>query len=164
MVASVTKVLSAVLLLETGCATAGPAPAGQDGLASPTGAEPEVRLLDGSLARWSSLLAAQGETLVVFATLWCEICRRERPTVEAWARAHQGSQRSIYVFSGGELPTAVDQIRALHLDTTALTVVVDADGRLADHYAVEATPTLLLLGAQGRVLSVQHRFKALNLN
>ena len=136
--------------------------------ALPAGPAPDVRLLEGSTVSWSSLLEkrqdGQGTTLVVFATLWCDICRRERPAVEAWASAHRESHRTLYVFSGGELPSALEQIRALHLDTTALTIIVDADGRLADHYGVRSTPTLLVLGAQGRVLSTSHRFATLDLN
>jgi len=151
------KAFGALILLSLSCATAHLQPA-------PAETEPEVRLLDGNSVRWSSLLGSEGGTLVVFATLWCEICRRERPKVEAWARAHQPSRRTVYVFSGGELPQAIDQIRALQLDTSALTVVVDAEGRLADHYAVQTTPTLLLLGAQGQVLSTQHRFDAIGRN
>jgi thiol-disulfide isomerase/thioredoxin len=148
------KTSLALLLLSLSCATVPPRPA-------PAGAELEAKLLDGASVPWSSLLGSGGGTLVVFATLWCEICRRERPQVEAWARAHQASERTVYVFSGGDPNTALDQIRALHLDTQALTVVVDEDGRLADHYAVQTTPTLLLLGEQGRVLSTHHRVDAI---
>lgn len=155
MVGSRTASLS-LLLLGLSCATAHSQPA----VPSQAETEPEVRLLDGTRVPWSSLLESQGGTLVVFATLWCEVCRRERPAVEAWARAQHELRRTVYVFSGGELAKATDQIRALHLDTSALTVVVDADGRLADHYAVQTTPTLLWLGTQGQVLSTHHRFAA----
>jgi thiol-disulfide isomerase/thioredoxin len=144
-------------LLSLGCATAGRTPAAP--------AEPaEVRLLDGSQVSWPSLLATSGDTLVVFATPWCEICRRERPEVQDWARANRERIKTIYVFSGGKLPGVVDEIRSYHLDTDALTVVVDNDGRLADRYAIQATPTLLVLGPQGLVLSTQHRFEPKNLN
>jgi thiol-disulfide isomerase/thioredoxin len=156
MVSLAKGALSTALLLGLSCATVVRTPSG--------GPEPEVRLLDGSVVSWPSLLAPQGPTLVVFATLWCDICRRERPQVEAWARAHREPRRTVYVFSGGELPAAVQQIRTLGLDSTALTVVVDADGRLADYYAVETTPTLLVLGAQGRVLATSHRFKSVDLD
>ena len=151
------KASAALLLLAASCATVRAQPATVE-------AEPEVRLLDGTTVPWSSLFTPQGDTLVVFATLWCDVCRKERPAVEAWARAHRESRRTVYVFSGGELAKATDQIRALHLDTGALIVVVDADGRLADHYAVQTTPTLLVLGPQGQVLSTHHRFAAVERN
>jgi thiol-disulfide isomerase/thioredoxin len=109
------------------------------------------------------LLAGQERKLVVFATVWCEVCRRERPAVEAWARTHRPALRTIYVFSGGEPSRAAEQIRAMHVDTGALTVVVDADGRLADRYGVQSTPTLLLVGRDGRALSTQHRFASVDL-
>jgi thiol-disulfide isomerase/thioredoxin len=132
--------------------------------ARPEASDLEVPLLDGTIAPWSSVVGDQGTTVVVFATLWCEICRRERPAVESWARSHKPSHRTVYVFSGGQLADATAQIQSLHLDTSSLTVVVDADGKLADHYGVESTPTLLVLGAQGQVLSTFHRFDALELN
>lgn len=153
MVAARTRTWTASLCLAASCAGAPVAPG------SPA---PEVLLLDGSRVPWPSLLGPRDATLVVFATLWCEVCRRERPAVTAWARAHQGSHRTVYVFSGSELPGAVEQIRALHLDP-ALTVVVDSDGRLADRYAVQSTPTLLVIGADGRVLATAHRFEAVHL-
>jgi thiol-disulfide isomerase/thioredoxin len=144
------------LLLTLSCASSAPAPV--------TSSAPEVRLLDGRRVAWPTLLDSQGSTLVVFATLWCQICRRELPEVQAWARAHREPKRTVYVFSGGEMPGVVDQIRALKLDETALTVVVDADGHLADYYRVQSTPTLLMLTVEGRVLSTQHRFKSLDLD
>jgi thiol-disulfide isomerase/thioredoxin len=156
MVTTLKKVLPAMLLVCVSCATTPHSPA--------VDSAPEVRLLDGTVVAWPSLLASQGNTLVVFATLWCEICRRERPEVQAWAQAHSEPKRTVYVFSGGTLPEVAEQIRALHLDTNALTVVVDVDGRLADHYAVHSTPTLFLLGAEGRVLSRRRRFESLDLN
>ncbi|HUB08904.1 MAG TPA: TlpA disulfide reductase family protein [Myxococcales bacterium] len=147
MVRLTTPLLAAWLALGLGCASVRLAPAG---------APPDVRLLGGRVVPWASLLAPQGTTLVVFATLWCEICRRERPAVQAWARAHP--HRTVYVFSGGEPAQAAQEIRGLHLDPSALTVVVDADGRLADHFGVEATPTLLLLDPSGHVIATSHRF------
>jgi thiol-disulfide isomerase/thioredoxin len=157
MVGSAKKVLSALLLLGSSCATTTPK--------QMPGPVPEVLLLDGSTVPWQTLLAPQDTTtLVVFATPWCEICRQERPKVEAWARAHRPPKRTVYVFSGGELPGVMDQVRAYQLDSTALTVVIDADGRLADHYAVQFTPTLLVVGAEGRVLSTYHRFGEVHLD
>jgi len=156
MVAPAKRAVSGLLLLGLSCASVPPAP--------PAAAAPEVRLLDDRVVPFPSLLAAQGNTLVVFATPWCEICRQERPDVEAWARSHCDPKRTVYVFSGGQLPGVTEEIRALKLDTNALTVVVDADGRLADYYAVQATPTLFVIGAQGRVLSSRRRFSSSDLD
>ncbi len=150
------KALGALLVIGLGCASVGHQPS--------TTAVPDVRLLDGSVVSWSSLLVTQGDTVVVFATPWCEICRRERPEVEAWAKAHPDPKRTVYVFSGGELPGVAEQIRALHMDDTGLTIVLDPDGKLADHYAVQSTPTVFVLGPEGHVLSTQHRFKAIKLD
>jgi thiol-disulfide isomerase/thioredoxin len=161
MVAPRKRLATTVALLSCaslGCATA----AAISGQASSIDAPLTVQLLDGSTLAWPSLLASQDTTLVVFATLWCEICRKERPAVEAWARVHR-SARTVYVFSGSALPQVAALATARAVDTAALTVIVDADGKLADRYAVQATPTLLLLGSDGRVLATQHRFAALDL-
>jgi hypothetical protein len=79
-------------LLSLGCATTHSMP--------PPVSELKVRLLDGQVVSWPSLWAPDGTTVVVFATVWCEICRHERPEVEAWARAHREPKRTVYVFSG----------------------------------------------------------------
>jgi thiol-disulfide isomerase/thioredoxin len=148
-------VVAALALSGAGCATARSV-SGSDRV-------DQVQLLDGPRVAWASALDPEKPTLVVFATLWCEVCRQERPAVQAWARAHQGQVRTLYVFSGGELPGVVAQIRAVGLDPSALTVVVDADGSLADRHGVEATPTLVLLGPGGGRLAVWHRIEAVQL-
>jgi thiol-disulfide isomerase/thioredoxin len=142
------------MVLGLSCATTSPKPS--------VDASPDVMLLDGTNVAFPSLLAGDGNTLLVFATPWCDICRHERPQVVAWAQAHRDPKRTVYVFSGGQLPGVVDQIRALNLDTSALTVVIDANGRLADHFDVKSTPTLFVLGAQGRVLSSTNRFETVH--
>jgi thiol-disulfide isomerase/thioredoxin len=122
----------------------------------------EVLLLDGSRVAWTSLLERE-PTLAVFATPWCEVCRAERPAVQAWARSHRDQVRTLYVFSGGELPGALEKARGLGLDPGALVVVVDSDGAIADRHGVQATPTLLLLGRGGEVRATHHRLAEVQL-
>lgn len=146
-------------LLLLAWALGGCAAAPRGAVASPEG---EVLLADGSRSSWATLLQP-GPTLAVFATPWCEVCRAERPAVVAWAEAHRGRARTLYVFSGGELPGALAQARALGLHRPELLVVVDADGTLADRFGVQATPTLLVLDAGGAVRSTHHRIAEVRL-
>jgi thiol-disulfide isomerase/thioredoxin len=117
-----------------------------------------VVLLDGRGVGWEELLAARDTTLAVFATTWCEVCRREQPAVEAWARAH-AAVTVVYVFSGDDLPTVLAVAARRQLGAGAVTVVVDADGRVADRYGITVTPTLLVLDRAGAEHAVHHRLE-----
>ena len=101
-------------------------------------------------------LGGDRPTLLVFATVWCDVCRRERLDVERWARDHP-THRVYYVLSGSSEPAVAEFVRAQGFDTEVLTVVSDPDGRIAERYRVVSTPTLLLYGAGGALTGRYHR-------
>lgn len=88
-------------------------------------------------------------TLLVFMTLWCEVCRREQPEVLTWAASNAATTRVVYVVSGSVEPKVREMARARGLLGAGLEVVVDEVGSVADRYGVEGTPTLILLGEGG---------------
>jgi cytochrome c biogenesis protein CcmG, thiol:disulfide interchange protein DsbE len=123
----------------------------------------ELRLTrpDGAVVTWNALRASKRPALIAFATTWCEACRKERPALVRWARDHHERLDTLYLFSGdddGEGALA-RQVRALQLDTSALTVLLDERGEVADAFKVTATPTLVMLDAEGRVTSTHHRLE-----
>jgi thiamine biosynthesis lipoprotein len=117
-------------------------------------------LLDGAQAGWQALLHPTGTTLVVFATLWCEACKREQPEVRRWAAEHpEGGV--LYVISG----SPADRVRAFvaerDLGAPNLQVVVDEDGQVAEAFAVSATPSLFLCQRNASCTGPQHAMDAL---
>jgi len=142
-----------LMTLVVGCA---PRP-----LRPPAPVELSLTRPDGTVVAWNALRASRRPALVVFATTWCEACRKERPALIRWAGDHHERLDTLYLFSGdddGE-GTLARQVRALHLDTTAVTVLLDERGEVADAFKVTATPTLVMLDGEGRVTSTHHRLE-----
>lgn len=123
------------------CATPAPAPR--------AGPEAPLELLDPPARPLSALLGAGGPTLVVFATVWCEPCKREWPEVRAWVEADP-ARRVVYVVSGSDRARVEALAAERGLRRERVTVVVDEDGGLARAYDVHATPTLYEHGDAGR--------------
>lgn len=115
-----------------------------------------ARSLAGAPITWDQATASPREKLVVFMTLWCGPCKAEQPAVEAWARAHATSHDTLLVVSGSPLKDDQQMARDRHLAVDDLAVWVDSEGFVAAHYGVEATPTLLWLATDGRVLATWH--------
>jgi thiol-disulfide isomerase/thioredoxin len=144
-----------LLALLLGCAPRVPVPSVDSAL--------RLERPSGEAVGWSALRATRRPALLAFATVWCGACREERPALTRWAQAHRAQLDTLYVFSGdseGEGGLA-QQVRALEFDTGAFTVLLDAHGELADAFGVSVTPTLLMLEADGRVLSTHHRVETL---
>ncbi len=152
--ATVAATIVAISLVISGCSAPWTA-------LGPTGARPtpavRARTLDGAPATWDQATAGPREKLVVFMTLWCAPCKAEQPAVEAWARAHAATHDTLLVVSGSPLHDVQRMARDRRLAVDDLAVWVDSDGAVAAHYGVEATPTLLRLAPDGRVLGTWHR-------
>jgi thiol-disulfide isomerase/thioredoxin len=138
-----------LLALLWGCSPRLPAP----------GVGPALTLVrpSGEAVDWSALRAARRPALLAFATVWCEACRAERPALTTWATAHRDRLDTLYVFSGQSEGEGGLAPSVLQLDSSALTVLLDPRGDFADAFGVRVTPTLLVLDADGRVLSTHHR-------
>ncbi|MFO0750843.1 MAG: TlpA disulfide reductase family protein [Myxococcota bacterium] len=104
---------------------------------------------DGA-AVFDQVLASEPRTLAVFTTAWCDVCARESPALVAWARAHREKTRVVVVISGSSAAEAQRVAAKRALDPAAVEVVVDATGALADRYAVQATPTLIVFSGATR--------------
>lgn len=141
----VTALLSALALAAAGCASTPPLP-----VAGEAAAPLPAATLDGAAFDLGARLRELPSSLLVFATPWCHVCRRDDPRVAAWARANAPHTRTFLVVSGASVPEVRRTVEAWGVDTAALEVVVDEPGRVADRFAVEATPTLVALEAGTR--------------
>lgn len=102
----------------------------------------EARPLGASPIPFQELVAEDEATLVVFATVWCGVCISELPALSAWSRAHP-EVPVLYVLSGTEAARTNDHCDKYNLDFP--TVLVDADGEVADRFHVHGTPSIFLL-------------------
>ena len=83
-----------------------------------------------------------------FWASWCHPCRQELPAIAAWAKAHPDVQ---VIGVDYEDDVADARTFAQSLDAT-WPMVVDADGRIGDAYAVPGLPATFLIDAQGRIV------------
>ena len=76
--------------------------------------------------------------------------------MERWARAHP-DHRVQYVLSGSSEAAVRAFTEDNGVDTTALSVVPDPGGEIAERYGITATPTLLLFDADGELVGRYRR-------
>lgn len=100
-----------------------------------------------------SLAAQQGKVvLVYFWATWCPYCRRELPAgVEQVARERRGQPFTVLAVSVEE-PKDLVASWAKGAGLT-LPVLLDYDGAVARDYRVTATPTVVLIGRDGRLVA-----------
>lgn len=96
----------------------------------------------------ADLIATDRATLVAVMTRWCEVCRREQPELERWARSH-ADVRTVVVVSGSPRADVDALVAERRLDVGALSIVADPSGGVADGLGVTATPALLLFAPGG---------------
>lgn len=108
----------------------------------------KLALLDGGTA---DLAAHRGRDVVIldFWATWCGPCRRAMPII---ARVADRYREKGVVFYAVNLEEDPEQVREF-LDETglALTVALDADGKVGQAYRAEAIPQTVLVGKDGSV-------------
>ena len=100
-----------------------------------------------------SLAEQQGKVvLVYFWATWCPYCRRELPAgVEQVARERRGQPFTVLAVSVEEPKDLVASwARGAGL---TMPVLLDYDGTVARDYRVTATPTVFLIGRNGRLVA-----------
>ncbi len=102
--------------------------------------------------------AAGKHVVLVFWLPWCEPCRAEAPSLVRAARRHGDALAFVGIVSGPDDVVDDAEVRAA-VDELGLPYpqVRDRDGSLADRYAVRGTPTLIVLGPDGREVFRGHR-------
>jgi thiol-disulfide isomerase/thioredoxin len=130
--------LTAALLVLTGCSTSSNATAQDDRLPHAT-----LQPLDGG--KPVDLASLRGPMVVNLWASWCAPCRDELPLYQAFARRYAGT---VDVLGVDWQETRADAARTLARDSgVTYPLVVDPDGRLRS----QALPKLILLDKDGRV-------------
>jgi cytochrome c biogenesis protein CcmG, thiol:disulfide interchange protein DsbE len=111
---------------------------------------PDVELptLDGGRFRLADDVGRRVIILNFFAT-WCGPCRAEMPELERYQREAGDTVRLI----GVDAQEHADLVRGfIQQVKTTFPIVVDADGAVLRRYGVEAFPTTVVIGANGRII------------
>ena len=97
------------------------------------------------------LEAVDGPVALVFWQTWCASCIREAPHAAAAAREHRGI-RFFGVVSGTD--EYVDDLEVERIAEEAglgYPQLRDRDSSISDFFAVKATPTIVVIDADGRI-------------
>ncbi|MBX5467325.1 MAG: TlpA family protein disulfide reductase [Firmicutes bacterium] len=99
-----------------------------------------------------SLAALRGRPVILnFWATWCPWCKQELPAFESVKRRY-GSRIALYGVDIQESPSTVRAwLRHHRLDYP---VLLDTTGGVAAAYAVEAVPTTVFIGPDGRIAAI----------
>jgi len=90
--------------------------------------------------------------LINFWATWCAPCRVELPQFEKLYKGKSGRGFEILAISEDDAPAKLTEY--LEARPLSFPVLIDADGAVAKAYGVQAFPTSVLIGADGRVLHI----------
>lgn len=108
----------------------------------------ELTTLDGATFRMSDVVGKKVVILNFFAT-WCGPCRAEMPELAAFQQTHASEAVVLLGVDVREKDEVVKEFaRSLSL---TFPIAVDGAGDIGDQYDVEAFPTTVVIGADGRV-------------
>jgi methylamine dehydrogenase accessory protein MauD len=105
-----------------------------------------LRGLHGAEVTLAGLLARGRQVLLVFTDPGCGPCRALLPDLASWQREH-AARLTLALISRGERSESAAVAEAHGLDT----VLLQQSREVAELYGTEATPSALLVGADGRV-------------
>jgi thiol-disulfide isomerase/thioredoxin len=145
--------LALLSLLVAGCATTAPSPSPAEVIDFTTW---KVSDYDGNEHDLAAQLA-QGEPVVlVFWQTWCLSCLAEAPALADAARENR-DLHFYGVVSGDEATVDEAEVRAVAFQKAMpYAQILDRDLALTNAFGVMGTPTIVVVGAGGRVLHSGH--------
>lgn len=133
------------------------------GTAGPSVSAPEFQLrgLDGHTYSKASL---QGHpTLLVFWAPWCRYCQRELPILAKFYQGNKPDQLQVFTIAFSDTRAHVEEYVASNPDTFVFPTAYDQDNAVAQAFGVNATPTFVVMDAQGELI-LAHRGAGINQN
>ena len=145
----ITLALLSVLLPVAGCGSSS-AGGADPALVAAAAREPAANLAVPALSGTGTIAVGTPTarpTVVNMWASWCTPCRDEMPALQRFAATHPGVR-----VVGVAVNDQVDDARAFAKEVgVRFPLAFDADGRVADAYAVSGLPTTLLLDRRGRL-------------
>lgn len=128
-----------------------PVPDAPEPTGLPVGSEApgfELPDIDGDVVTLDTLLAPGRPALLVFTSPHCGPCETVMPKVAAWQR-ELGADLTVAVLADGDR----EENRAKLQPHALSNVLIQREMDVADRYLAHATPSALLVGADGRIAS-----------
>jgi thiol-disulfide isomerase/thioredoxin len=94
--------------------------------------------------------------LLVFWASWCPVCQRELPVLGRFYEKDRPAQLRMISIGFSDLRGNIERYVKAHPESFAFPTAFDIDNDVAQAFKVTATPTLVLLDAQGNIALV-HR-------
>jgi thiol-disulfide isomerase/thioredoxin len=94
--------------------------------------------------------------LLVFWAPWCKVCQRELPLLREFYEQDRPAQLRVVSIGFADTRTNVEHFVKGRSDTFVFPTAYDEERWVAQAFKVNATPTYVLLSAQGNIVLV-HR-------
>lgn len=133
------------------------------GTAAPSVPAPEFQLqaFDGHTHSKSSLKGRP--TLLVFWASWCRYCQIELPILAKFYQGNKPDQLQVLTIAFSDTLAHVEDYVASNPDTFVFPTAYDRDNVVAKAFGVNATPTFVVMDAQGDMI-LAHRGAGINRN
>jgi thiol-disulfide isomerase/thioredoxin len=95
-------------------------------------------------------------SLLVFWASWCPVCQRELPNLARFVQKDKPAHLRVISIGFSDLRGSIERYVKAHPEAFAFPTAFDIDNDVAQAFKVTATPTLVLLDAQGNIVLV-HR-------
>ena len=100
--------------------------------------------------RLSLSQARKTPVLLHFWASWCQICRVEKPDLDAFWAKHKDEDILVLGVASFDTKEAMDNSKLLASPT--FTVILDEDGAVANNYKVAALPVSILIDEDGFIV------------
>ena len=123
---------------------------------TPGAPAPAFELITFAGESYSNVSAKGRPMLLVFWAPWCNVCQRELPQLTQFYQRDKPATLEVVSIGFADTRTNVEQFVKQRLATFVYQTAYDEDRWVAQAFKVNATPTYVLLDAQGGVVLV-HR-------
>jgi cytochrome c biogenesis protein CcmG, thiol:disulfide interchange protein DsbE len=107
--------------------------------------------LNGKNVSLQDILKSKQPVAFVFWASWCPECRRQLPEINSVAKKYKGKVQFYSINTNDSRSDAAAYVKREGIDFPAL---VDVPGDVADSYGIIGVPTVILIGDDGVVKSI----------
>ena len=113
---------------------------------------PEFELVTSAGEAISNASVRGHPTLLVFWAPWCNVCRKELPEIANFYRQEKPDSLLVLSIGFADLRSNVDAFVKARPEVFVFPTAYDEDRWVAQTFKVRATPTYVLLDAEGRIV------------